>query len=926
MGKRIRLLLITGILLMSGCTYAAELLSEDEAVIIGETEWEEAEEDVALTDDFDLYAAETELTDPEETGLTAELSAEETEETAWDILLPGGFEETEGEAVAMTEITEAELNVDPGTDSALDSIFEEASAEEAAAEDRYAASGSCGEDISWTLDAGILTISGTGEMPMWHEDMWPHDDSIEEVTVESGVTSIGFDAFCSCTGLTTVNLPSGITSIGDYAFESCSSLTGIILPDSVSSMGSFVFWGCSSLEEFSLPANVTAIEEGAFSGCENLESVIIPSSSALKSIGENVFYGCGRLEEITIPAGVTGIGSSAFYGCKNLTEITLPAGLTSVGSAAFCECENLTDITLPSGLTDIEASLFDGCSSLENIVIPAGVKSLGACAFYGCTKLTDLVIPSGVKSIGESAFYGCEKLTGVTIPSGVTNIKASTFHGCENLENAVLPAGIISIGEGAFSGCWSITNFTLPENLTNIGGNAFYDCTGITEMIIPSKVRIIGDHAFCYCTGLVSITIPADVSSIGEGAFEECEKLTVYTSCASEAMTYAQENGIPFATDDTVPHTVNGWTVTKTSTCTLSGSKTGVCAVCGKTCTEAIQAAGHTAVTDPAKEAACTVSGLTEGTHCSTCNAVLVAQKTIAALGHYSDGGKITKAATCTASGIKTYTCVRCRTVLKTETIPAAGHKAVTDAAVAATCARTGLTAGSHCSVCNAVLKKQETVPVKAHTWGSWSVIAEATALKEGNRTRTCKVCGTKQVDKVAKLPAKLELAQRTVSVKKTKSLAVDAVISNGDIVTVETSSAKVATANYKDGKVIIQAGKKAGTATITVKTKTGKSAGITVKVPKVKTKKIKCKKLTVSLGKKKKLKPVITPSYSDDKVKFSVKNKKIASVSKTGVVKGKKIGSTTVNIKSGKKSVKVKISVVDLDTYNSIFSKLLGG
>ncbi|MFR7320989.1 MAG: hypothetical protein ACLUTH_06510 [Blautia massiliensis (ex Durand et al. 2017)] len=68
----------------------------------------------------------------------------------------------------------------------------------------------------------------------------------------------------------------------------------------------------------------------------------------------------------------------------------------------------------------------------------------------------------------------------------------------------------------------------------------------------------------------------------------------------------------------------------------------------------------------------------------------------------------MTKAATCTAAGTKTYTCTRCKKT-RTETIAATGHKAVKDAAVAATCETAGKTEGSHCSVCGTVIKAQTT-------------------------------------------------------------------------------------------------------------------------------------------------------------------------------------------------------------------------
>ena len=54
--------------------------------------------------------------------------------------------------------------------------------------------------------------------------------------------------------------------------------------------------------------------------------------------------------------------------------------------------------------------------------------------------------------------------------------------------------------------------------------------------------------------------------------------------------------------------------------------------------------------------------------------------------------------------------------VIAQEVFPALGHTEVTDAAVAPTCTETGITEGSHCSVCNTVLKAQEVIPAMGHT------------------------------------------------------------------------------------------------------------------------------------------------------------------------------------------------------------------
>ena len=93
---------------------------------------------------------------------------------------------------------------------------------------------------------------------------------------------------------------------------------------------------------------------------------------------------------------------------------------------------------------------------------------------------------------------------------------------------------------------------------------------------------------------------------------------------------------------------------------------------------------------------------------------------------HTWNSGSVTRYATCTQNGIKTYTCTVCGGT-KTESIAATGHTVVTDKAVAATCTQSGKTQGSHCSVCGAVITAQKTIAAKGHDFG--------------NNNKYCSVC-----------------------------------------------------------------------------------------------------------------------------------------------------------------------------------------
>ena len=187
--------------------------------------------------------------------------------------------------------------------------------------------------------------------------------------------------------------------------------------------------------------------------------------------------------------------------------------------------------------------------------------------------------------------------------------------------------------------------------------------------------------------------------------------------------------------------------VTTAATCTEAGVKTYTCSSCGDSYTEAIPMQGHEEETIPAVAPTCTVDGTSAGTKCKTCGETLVAPEVVAATGHAYDTGKVTKEATCTEDGVKTFTCSVCGDT-KTEAIDKLNHTQVVDAAVAATCTETGLTEGKHCGRCNEVLLAQEVVPAKGHT----EVVDEAvdatcteTGLTEGKHCSVCNAVLTAQ-------------------------------------------------------------------------------------------------------------------------------------------------------------------------------------
>ena len=186
--------------------------------------------------------------------------------------------------------------------------------------------------------------------------------------------------------------------------------------------------------------------------------------------------------------------------------------------------------------------------------------------------------------------------------------------------------------------------------------------------------------------------------------------------------------------------------ITKQATCTTPGTMLYICTDNDDSYEKTIPATGHqhTELRN-VKQATCAHAGYTGDTYCKDCNTKLSSGKTIAKKAHTWDAGKITKKATCTVNGTKTYTCTSCKTT-KTSNIAATGHTKELRNVKTATCAHAGYTGDTYCKKCNKKLATGKTIAQKAHTWNKGVVTTAATCTKQGVRTYTCTVCkGTRK-------------------------------------------------------------------------------------------------------------------------------------------------------------------------------------
>lgn len=294
-------------------------------------------------------------------------------------------------------------------------------------------SNKCGDNIEWSYNNGVLTLTGSGAM-YDYSTKYDHDtilstnslwsngfNRVEKVVVSEGITHIGNSAFACFTDLKGVTLPQTLVSIGDDAFANCRALEQIDIPEKVTDIGDSVFYRCSTLSEVTLPQGVKEIGEKAFYSCANLESAALPKS--VESIGDSAFSYCYKLSDIKIPQNVRSIGGYAFYDCYEIKEITIPYATHNIDSKAFYGCSKLSSVTISNPATIIKSKdVFEGVS--KNLVV-YGYEDSSAQKFCKDNGIKFVIMESGslqVQAYGYTTTYNAlpvEKDVTIDVLGGV---------------------------------------------------------------------------------------------------------------------------------------------------------------------------------------------------------------------------------------------------------------------------------------------------------------------------------------------------------------------------------------------------------------------------------------------------------------------------------------------------------------------------
>ena len=386
-------------------------------------------------------------------------------------------------------------------------------------------SGTCGENVTWTLDdQGTVTISGSGEI-IDFVDFGPDEslspfrgkESIKKVIIEDGITHIGRVCFEDCKNLVEIVIPESVESVGDDAFQYTPWLTKQREENNIVIAGKTIIASEGCTGELIIPDGVKRIASYAFYN-RRITSVVIPDS--VTDIGSRAFSSSG-ITVASLGNGVKTITLDVFSECKELRSVYLGSSVETIQMNAFGKCGKLAKFEVSSDnphYSSIGGVVYNKAgdsivlipSGIESIDIPAAVTSISNNAFNGCTNLKNVTIPESVTSIGDGAFDGCSVLESIVIPNSVTNIGSSAFDGCSSLKKVVLPVGLTYIPSYCFGFCSSLEEFVVPDSVTSIGASAFYCCRKLKCLVLHDNIEEIKDNAFEYCDSLVNFSISSD--------------------------------------------------------------------------------------------------------------------------------------------------------------------------------------------------------------------------------------------------------------------------------------------------------------------------------------------------------------------------------------------------------------------------------
>lgn len=398
------------------------------------------------------------------------------------------------------------------------------------------------------------------------------------------VTSIGYQAFKNCTGLTAVTIPEGVTMLMNESFAGCTALTKITLPSTMYTIYNNAFVGCTNL------TSITCLRETAKSfDANNFDqstyanaTLYVPQGSKSSYQSTAAWSQFSNIQEInkfvvdgiyyTITSGTTvsvtyrDTDYCSYDGYVNIPPTVTHDGttytVTAIGTSAFRDC-----------VTNWECE----------IIVPNTVTTVGNYAFYNC-HVFYVELGKGVTSIGNYAFQGgtenymgiiyCRSATPPTITSNtfpevaynnvvlwvprdkIPAYRSATYWSsfredyrfgacdfvCDNIPYRITAFDEVEVSAYCMAADssrfytgpgYELEHVDIPLTVEYEGRRYYVTSIGyaaclqwlMTDVTMEDNIRDIEQYAFYYCRNLTSVKFSNYLNNIGPAAFYGCSGL-----------------------------------------------------------------------------------------------------------------------------------------------------------------------------------------------------------------------------------------------------------------------------------------------------------------------------------------------------------------------------------------------------------------
>ncbi len=625
------------------------------------------------------------------------------------------------------------------------------------------ASGTCGENISWSYNQDhVLTISGSGRMDNY-EACWGENEETGEREIITEETNMPWVEYLN--EIKEIEVSGDITYIGDMSFAGCAQIERIDFLNVTSEgliIGQSAFYGCRNLKDVNLTENVTGLEASVFANCDNLKRLVLPEtifSFGKYSIGYRLGNNPSINDALTV---ICAKGSEAYKYCKG-------NGITYELDDSLHHYNEGTVLSEPSCTS--EGSIRYDC----DVCTVSKVEKIPALN-HNLTEKSE-TSPTCTEN-GYKIYYVCKTCK-------------KMFRNSEGTEELEQPEAIPATGHELKK-----TN-EVSATCTKNGTAAYYTCENCGKLFRDAKGKQeIEQPDTLQATGhdlKKTDEVPATCTKNGTAAYYTCENCGKLFRDAKGKQEIKQP--------DTLQAT--GHDLKKTdevsATCTKNGTAAYyTCENCGKLFRDAkgkqeieqpdtLQATGHDLKKTDEVPATCTKNGTAAYYTCENCGKLFRDAKgkqeieqpdTLRATGH--DLKKTDEVpATCTKNGTAAYyTCENCGNLFRDaqgteeisqpEVLKAKGHEVVKTEAKKPTTAEPGNSEYWTCTVCGKYLKyagedldgtavweeiekDSWVIPVHVHSFDNGRVTKKPTCTRKGVKTYTC-ACGEKKTEDIPAL------------------------------------------------------------------------------------------------------------------------------------------------------------------------------